>query len=126
MSRLFALASVIVLCGSAAHGQSGNTAGTATEKAPASSGLSGIDLTQAGNDAASQKKWFEAQTRDEQARIMQACNDMPAVNSKLTQQDTTGSVAAATTDNSAANVDSNMSSTGTSTAQLKTFCLNIK
>jgi hypothetical protein len=109
-----------------AHGQDSNGAATLGGDAPASSGLSGIDMTQAGNTPQSQKKWFQARTKEEQAQIMQNCNDLVSLNSKLTQQDSTGSVAAATTTNSAANVDSNMSSTGTSNAQLKAFCQNIK
>jgi hypothetical protein len=126
MRIFFAATAMALAFTSAALGQDSNTAGTSGGNAPASSGLSGIDITQAGNTPQSQKQWFGALSRDEQAQIMQSCNDMVAANAKLTQQDTTGSVAARTTTNSAANVDSGMSETGMSSAQMKTFCQNIK
>jgi hypothetical protein len=126
MRTLIAAAAFALACGTAAHGQNGNTAGTSGGDAPASSGISGIDITQAGNTPQSQKQWFQARPREEQAQIMQSCNDMVGANSKLTQQDTTGSVASKTTTNSAANVDSGMSETGMSNAQMADFCRNIK
>jgi opacity protein-like surface antigen len=126
MKALIAAAALAILAAPAAFAQNGNTAGTSSNKAPQAQGMSGIDISQAGTTPQSQKAWFKARTRDEQAQIMQDCNDMTAVNSKMTQQDTTGSVAAATTTNSAANVDSNMSSTGMSNQQMQTFCRAIK
>jgi hypothetical protein len=126
MRTWIAAAAFALAFGTAAQGQDSNTAGTSGGKAPASTGISGIDITQAGNTPQSQKQWFEARTREEQAQIMQSCSDMVAANAKLTQQDATGSVAARTTTNSAANVDSSMSETGMSSAQMKAFCQNIK
>jgi hypothetical protein len=126
MRTLIAAAALALVVAPAAFAQNGNTAGTASGKAPAAAGMSGIDIAQAGNTPQSQKAWFSARSHDDQARIMQTCNDMTAVNAKMMQQDATGSVAAATTTNSAANVDSNMSSTGMSGAQMEAFCRAIQ